>query len=179
MLYFPLFKDIPGNLRAIKYFQNKSTVTIWGAVSNNGKLPLKFIDKEVKINAEFYKQDILAIYVLPYTDRLHPKKNWIYQHDSAPSHRAKSAQNYLHVYCPKFIRQEDWLPSSQDLIPLDYCIWGILEAKGNAKYRSLDSLKASVLLKWDKLCLKVICATIGQWGNRLSLVIDKDGCQFE
>ena len=105
--------------------------------------------------------------------------NWIFQQDSAPSHISKSTQDWLHINYSKLIMQEDWPPSSPDLNPLDYCIWGILEAKGNAKYRSLDSLKASVLLKWDKLCLKVICATIGQWGNRLSLVIDKDGCQFE
>ena len=127
---------------------------IRGAMSNNWKLSLKFIDKEVKINAEFYKQDIMATHLLPYTDRLYPKKYWIFQQHSAPSHLAKSTRDWLHVNCPKLITQEDWPPSSPDLNPLDYCIWGILKAKVNAnQHKNLDSLKASILLEWDNLPL--------------------------
>ena len=49
----------------------KTGVLLWfgGAVPNNGKLPLKFIDKGVKIGAELYKQDILATHSLLHTDR--------------------------------------------------------------------------------------------------------------
>ena len=71
--------------------------------------------------------------------------------------------DWLHISCPELITQEDWPPSSPDFNPLDYCIWGVLEAKVNAKQlKSLDSLKASVLLEWDKLPLNVIHAPIGQ-----------------
>lgn len=59
---------------------------------------------------------------------------------------------------------------------LDYCIWGILQSKVNVKqHRTLVSLQASMLREWDKLPLKMIRAAIGQWRNRLSVVIDKDG----
>ena len=66
MLYSTAFKYIHENHKAIKQFQSKSSVMIWGAVSNNRKLPLTFIDKEVKINASYYKQDILTTHLLPY-----------------------------------------------------------------------------------------------------------------
>ena len=123
----------------------------------------------------------MATHLLPHADRLYPKKNWIFQQDSAPSHRSKTTQEWLYVNCPKFIKQEDWPPSSPDLNLLD-CIafGGILESKVNAKqHRSLDSLKASILSEWDKLPPKMIRAAIGKWRKRLSLVIHKDGGRFE
>lgn len=180
VVYSATFEDIPENFRTVKRFQNKNSVMVWAAVSHNGKLPLKFIDKGVKINAEYYKQEVLTTHLLPHANRLYPKKNWIFQQDSAPSHRSKTTQKWLQANCPKLIKQEDWPPSSPDLNPLDYCIWGILESKVNAKqHRSLDTLKASIRSEWDKLPLKVIRAAIGQWRKRLSLVIDNDGGRFE
>ena len=77
----------------------------------------------------------------------------------------------LNLSCKK-----DWPPLSPNLNLLDYCIWCILEAIVNAKkHRSLNSLKAFILREWDKLPLKVICATVEQWHNRLSLIIYKYG----
>ena len=71
----------------------RTRILLWfGLQSHNGKLPLKFIVKVIKINAEHYKQKVLATHLLPHADRLYPKKNWIFQQDSAPSHRSKTTQ---------------------------------------------------------------------------------------
>ena len=87
--YSTTFEGIPENLRTVKRFQNKNSVMIWGEVSNNGKLPLKFIDKGVKINAEFYKQGILATHLLLKVDRLYPKKTG-YFNKNLPLHTEQS-----------------------------------------------------------------------------------------
>ncbi|CAK1580123.1 unnamed protein product [Parnassius mnemosyne] len=69
-------------------------------------------------------------------------RHWIFQQDSAPAHRARSAQNWLTVRGVGFIGHEDWPSSSPDLNPLDYKIWQHLEEKVCAKpYRNLESLR--------------------------------------
>jgi len=45
--------------------------------------------------------------------------------DSAPSHRAKTTQDFLRNVVPDFVSAEIWAPHSPDLNPLDYSIWGI------------------------------------------------------
>jgi hypothetical protein len=37
---------------------------VWGAISRKGRLPLVFIDQGVKINAEYYKTEVLERIVL-------------------------------------------------------------------------------------------------------------------
>ena len=58
---------------------NKNSIIVWAVASHNGKLPLKFIDKGLKINAEHYKQEIFVTDLLPHADRLYPKENWMFQ----------------------------------------------------------------------------------------------------
>ena len=117
------------NLRTFNCFQNKISVMVWFAMSCNGKLPLKFIDKRLKISAEYYKQKILATHLFPYVDKLYPKKNWMFLQDSARSTDPKQYRHFLHANFPEFMKQEYWPPSSPDLNPLDYSIWWIWESK--------------------------------------------------
>lgn len=74
VVYSATFRDIPENLGTVKRFQKKKILMVWAPVPNNGKLPLKFIHKGVKVNAEYYKQEILATHLLPHADKLHPKR---------------------------------------------------------------------------------------------------------
>lgn len=58
-------QDIPYNQRNVPRFQSAPSVMVWGAVCKRGKLPLVFIDKGVKINAEYYKTEVLEKNVAP------------------------------------------------------------------------------------------------------------------
>ena len=52
------------------------------------------------------------------------------------------------------IASNEWPPSSPDLNPLDYSVWGVLEARGNATIRrSLNSLKQKLIKEWDRLSM--------------------------
>ena len=69
------FGDILENLRTVKRFQNKNSVMVSSAISLNGKLPLKFIHKGLKINVECYKLEVLATQLLLHDDRLYPSSH--------------------------------------------------------------------------------------------------------
>jgi len=50
-------------------------------------------------------------------------QQFIFQQDGAPSHAAKSTQQWLAAHCPDFINKDAWPPNSPDLNPLDYRVW--------------------------------------------------------
>ena len=62
-------------------------VMVWGAISANGKTPLIFIDKSVKINAQVYQDEILKKAVVLWTLN---NPNMVFQQDWAPAHGARS-----------------------------------------------------------------------------------------
>lgn len=180
VVYSVAFEDIPAEKRTVQRFQNKNSVMVWGAISENGKLPLVFIDKGVKINGQFYQNEVILKHLVPEAAKLYPLGDWIFQQDSAPSHMAKDTQNLLKVHSPNFITSQEWPPSSPDLNPLDYSVWGLLEARVNAKaHRSLEALKRSLIREWKKMSMDYIRASISCWRSRLSLVIQKNGDRFE
>ncbi|CAF0950007.1 unnamed protein product [Didymodactylos carnosus] len=136
----------------VQRFQKSRSTMIWGAISYNGKIPLKFVEKGAKINAEYYQDEILESTLKPNISTLYPDGQWIFQQDSAPAHEAKSTQQWLAENCPDFISSKEWPSSSPDLNPLDFSIWGTLEAIVNAKqHRSLESLERTLVREWNRL----------------------------
>lgn len=75
----------------------------FGGISHNGVLPLKFIDKGVKINKDVYQFEILEGHLKNEAPRLYPKGDWIVQQDDAPAHRAKVIEAWRESNCPSFI----------------------------------------------------------------------------
>ena len=59
----------------LKCFQKNNSVMNSASGSRSGKIPLKFIDIGLNINHAYYKEEILAPYLLPYAYRLYLKKN--------------------------------------------------------------------------------------------------------
>ncbi|MCA9813148.1 MAG: transposase [Nitrosarchaeum sp.] len=123
---------------------------------------------------------ILEKVVRPQSQLIFNQDIWTFQQDSAPSHKAKTTQNWCQKNLPDFISTQDWPPSSPDLNPLDYFIWGVLEANVNAsRHKSLESLKAKLLEEWDKLDMSMIRTAIDAWKKRLRLVVKRKGGRFE
>lgn len=75
-IYAAAFEDIPENLRTIEHFQHSSSVMVWGAVSKRGKFPLIFVEKGVKINAQYYRDKILDPIVKEYGPALFLDVPW-------------------------------------------------------------------------------------------------------
>ena len=76
--------------------------------------------------------------------------------------------------------KNDWPPNSPDLNPLDYGIWGILEAE---VYRnppkSLEALKRRIQQTWDQLQITIVNNCIDSFKKRLRKCIDAKGAHFE
>lgn len=117
------------HLRLATRTQAPPMVMVWAAVTADGRSPLVFIDRGVKINAEYYRENVLKAVLKPWADKHFGRRPWTFQQDSAPSHSARVNQEWLKKEVPRFISTAQWPPKSPDLNPLDFCAWSILESK--------------------------------------------------
>jgi hypothetical protein len=66
-------------------------------------------------------------------------RTWIFQHDSAPAHKAKTKPQWLENHVTEFINSDHWPSASPDLNPL-YKFWSVLEFCTRC-HHNLESLK--------------------------------------
>jgi transposase len=172
--------DIPRDKLAVSRFQNVSRVMVWGGISKTGKLPLLFIESGVKINQSYYIEHVLERHVLAHVKEMYGDDYFIFQQDSAPSHKAKNTQKWLAANFPDFWTPDDWPASSPDLNPLDFCIWGYMLSKiNNTKNVSLDQFKVMLVKIWDDIPQDVVRAACLSFDKRLRAVIKEKGERFE
>lgn len=170
----------PGNASIVQHRQNPKSVMVWAGICATGKTPLVFIDSGVKINKDVYRKDILEDVVLPWAQQHFGNQLWTFQQDSAPSHRAKTTQDWCKANFPDFISAQEWPPYSCDLNPLDYSVWSILESRACAKpHKSLEALKRSLRREWDKITVAELRPIAENFTKRLKLCVKAKGGHFE
>lgn len=163
--------------------QGAAQIMVWAAITENGRSPLVFLPmgpKEVKINQHIYREKVLEAGLLPWAHKQFGSERWTFQQDSAPSHKAKGTQEFLKKNVPNFISWEQWPSCSPDLNPLDYCVWGVLQAKACAiKHISLEALKNSLRREWKRLSKSCIRTSCQSFRKRLELVVKAKGGYIE
>ncbi len=82
---------------------------IWGAMSSAGVGLLCFL--KTNVTAPVY-QEILEHFMLPSADQLFKDADFIFQHDLAPAHTAKSTKSWLNDHG---VGVFDWPANSPDL----------------------------------------------------------------
>uniref|UniRef100_A0A9J8B003 HTH cro/C1-type domain-containing protein n=1 Tax=Cyprinus carpio carpio TaxID=630221 RepID=A0A9J8B003_CYPCA len=83
-------KEMPKCLKSsVKYPQS---VMVWGAMSAAGVGPLCFI--KGRVNAASY-QEILEHFMLPSAEKLYGDEDFVFQHDLAPAHSAKTTGKWF------------------------------------------------------------------------------------
>jgi len=88
-------------------------------VSWNGKLVyFSLIHRKQKVDQNCYT-DLLKTSLLPECHRLYQGNDFVFMHDSAPSHRAKATQQFLQNTPDFIITADEWTSYSPDLNPLD------------------------------------------------------------
>lgn len=148
-------------------------------VSKLGKTSLHFVDPEAKVNGQYYRERILAE-MLPECSRLAGADGYTFQQDGARAHTARDTIAYLELNVPDFMEPEIWPPNSPDLNPVDYCVWGMLEAMVyKTKIRNRDHLKEVLLDCWNRLPQESIDKGIDQFRLRLRKVIEVEGKHIE
>ncbi len=70
--------------------------------------------------------------------------NYIFQQNSALAHPSKKTR-MAQDECHQFLGQNIWPINSQDLNPLDFSVWSMVEAKAcKAPHPNIQTLKTSV-----------------------------------
>ena len=157
-----------------------SHVMVWAGVTANGKTPLVFVDKGVKINAQFYQQQILRDVLEPWARKHFGNQRWTLQQDWAPAHSAKTTMAVCEELFPNVWDKDVWPSNSPDLNPMDYSIWSILEKKAcSTRHNTVDSLKRALKKAWTEITIEQLASIIDNFPKRLRACISASGGHFE
>ena len=120
-------------------------------VSKLGCTAVRFVEPGVKVNGEYYRNNLLGQKLLSDMRRLsqEEKSFFVFQHDGAPAHWARDTITFLEQQTPDFIPPTLWPPNSPDLNPVDYSVWSVLQEKVyRSKIADIDELKTPLVNEW-------------------------------
>jgi len=150
-------------------------------VSRMGKTGVVFIEPGAKVNREYYCQHVLGDGLLPDIRARCQRYCWTLQQDGSPSHTARNTLTYLWRENVTFVKSDMWLPTSPDLNPVDYAVWGALQQTvyQRRRFTTINQLKQAIVTEWGKLSQRFIDRAIGQWRRRLQCVVQQQGGHIE
>ncbi|GFV57197.1 putative MhmaT1 transposase [Trichonephila clavipes] len=98
----------------------------WRVVSYTGVSEIHFSEKGMKIKAKVYQKTILELLVKPLNINLFKENNWTNQQDSVPTHKTFTIKQWWKDNVADFTENKKWPPSSPDLSPLNFKLYGVL-----------------------------------------------------
>lgn len=146
------------------------SVHVWGGIHYGGKTELVILENNV--NAVRYA-NLLTTTALPYARR-HFRRNFVYQHDNAPAHRARRIQDLLEQ---EEVEVMPWPPYSPDCNPIEHC-WDQLDRavrQRDPAPSSLQELRAALLEEWENLSQRNVNKLIDSMPRRIGAVLESRG----
>lgn len=172
--------DANSKSRIVQKSAHAKSWLVWGGITFDGRTPLVFVKPGVKINQQFYQEEILEKILKPWAKKHYSGRNWVFQQDSAPAHRAKKTIDWLKSQKIDFISPSEWPANSPDINPMDFSIWGILKAKVlSTCHQSFDDLKSKLIKEWNNIPEEVLRAAVNDVPKRLRACIKEKGGYFE
>ena len=172
-------ENIPEEVKHVATTLHPKSVMVWAGISAKGKTSMVFVPEGAKINAISYQKLILSKHVLPISSTFMKGEDWLFQQDGAPAHTAKINQEWLSNNIPDFFNKDEWPPSSPDLNPCDYYLWGRMEAiVNNHAHKSLQALKRAILRSWNDLDHEEVARACNNFPERLKMCIKARGKRF-
>ncbi|UYV60750.1 PDE2A [Cordylochernes scorpioides] len=155
-------------------------------ISYEGKLKIRKVERNAKINSEYYQNNLLEPKFLNDIPSIYGKQSnkvW-FHHDNATSHTSSSTQAYF-----EDLRQRTGINTipknrtpvkSPDLAPMDFCIFGCLKrALGKRHPRTIEGLWKVVKEEWDLLSMTMIRKCLLSWKIKCRSVNKQKGFQIE
>lgn len=153
-----------------KRAQGGGSVMLWAAFGYHGKTELAII--KGNMDATDYTT-VLKDFLLPCGKNI-GGKNFIFQQDNAPIHKAKHT---LEWFSKRKINVLEWPAYSPDLNPIEN-LWGILVRRvyANGKqYGSVDELTDGIVECWENILEPDLQRLVDSMPNRICEVIQKNG----
>ena len=162
--------------RFVQKKQGGPKVMVWIAFSSHTKSRIIAIPSGSKMNSEVYQEQILEKEVRRAGTKYFNGRPWLYQQDGAPSHTSRSSIEWLSQNNIPFIAPNEWPPSSPNLNPADFCLWGLMENEINKIGHSSEaSLLKAITAAWKKFPQEVLPNACEAVPRRLREVIKADG----
>ncbi|QQP55477.1 Transposable element tcb2 transposase [Caligus rogercresseyi] len=136
-------------------------------------MPPHFFAKVQNVNKEVYL-DVMPTVVNPWMTQIATGRPYLYQQDGAPARTSNLVQNWCLENLDMFWSKEFWPPTSPDLTPCDYYLWGVLERDTNkCADNTVDSLKAAIIQAVANLSREQVAHAVGRFRHRVETVIVK------
>ena len=81
-------------------------VMVSAGVCFGGKGRLHFVPEKVKVNSDFYVNDLLPK-LIEDCESLLPN-NFVFQQDGAPAHSSRLVQEWIDQHSPEFVKKNEW-----------------------------------------------------------------------
>ena len=126
-------------------------VMMWAALTADGRSSLVFIDRGIKINGEYYHENILERALKPWAGKDFGHRLWTCQGLSIIA-LSRCHPSMVKNSVPRLISAAQCPPKSPNANLLDYCSCAILKIKvGTKKYQRVDHLKKPLRRQWHKI----------------------------
>lgn len=169
-----------GDVQPVMRTKHPASAMCLGVISSEGDVmtPYFFGAKE-KVNTAVYC-DVLERVVIPWMNSKASGRQYTFQQDSAPAHKAKTTLALLADKVPHFWTPQEWPSNSPDLNPCDYYLWGRLEREAcSTPHSNVASLKAAVTKEAAKLDRAEVATAVKAFRARVELCIENLGNHIE
>lgn len=151
----------------------------WACIMRNYKSPIIVLEypggKGGGMTAARYQHQVLDKMVVDVYQRACEEKGYVlFEQDGAPSHTAKSTQQFLKDHLIDLFPQP---ASSPDVVPLE-SLWHTLKQKIRARKdipTKLEDLKIAVREAWDSITIEEVNQLVDSMPERVKAVIASRG----
>ena len=155
-------------------------VMVLGAVSSEGHvMPPHFFQPGEMVTSDVYI-NALETKVKPWIETVTSGSPYVFQQDSAPAHTAVRTQKWCQENLHMVWSKDFWPPNSPDLNPMDYYVWGKVEAEVNEDpLRNRDCLMQKITQVMGKMDTEEVARACTCFRTRVQKVIDVNGDYIE
>ena len=172
-----------GNVPRADQMKFSPSVMVWGGMTGHGLTDLHFVPQGMKINSDYYIDNILEKIVKPaFNDSVvqrilfRPPNTGLFQQDGARCHTSVKTIRWLDENISSYIHPKDWPPNSPDLSPIEN-IWSILSNNvyKDPEPKTLVHLKRRLRQAWKAVTPDTLNNLINSMPGRMRDVIKLKG----